>query len=181
MRIVINKGHYPGVDPGAVNQITGLQEVDVAYEIGDLVMYYLQQVGHEVLVVQDDDLQVVCDQSNKFNAEVFVSIHCNSASVSSAKGTETWYCDGSIKGESLARFIQSQIVNSLKTVDRGVKDAVPHQDGLYVLSNTNAVACLVETAFINNADDEKLLASERGKDDFARAIARGITDYAASL
>ena len=36
-------------------------------------------------------------------------------------------------------------------------------------------AVLVETAFIDNAADAKLLVER--EDDFARAIARGVTDY----
>ena len=45
----------------------------------------------------------------------------------------------------------------------------------YVLKNTDAPAVLIETAFIDNPDDAKLLVDR--EDDFARAIARGVTDY----
>ena len=44
-----------------------------------------------------------------------------------------------------------------------------------VLKNTNMPAVLVELAFISNEDDEKILRNNQ--DDFARAIARGVTDY----
>ena len=63
----------------------------------------------------------------------------------------------------------------MDTVDRGIKEARPGTNGLYVLTNTDAVAVLVELAFISNADDSRLL--ENNQDDFARAIARGVTDY----
>ena len=92
-----------------------------------------------------------------------------------AEGTETWYCAGSNDGKHLAECIQSQIVNHLGTVDRGVKMATPGKNGLYVLTNTDMPAVLVELAFISNEDDEKLLRNEQ--DEFARAIARGVTDY----
>ena len=49
------------------------------------------------------------------------------------------------------------------------------KNGLYVLTNTDMPAVLVELAFISNEDDEKLLRNNQ--DDFARAIARGVTDY----
>ena len=45
----------------------------------------------------------------------------------------------------------------------------------YVLKNTDAPAVLIETAFIDNADDAKLLVER--EDDFARAIVRSVTDY----
>ncbi|MDD6381759.1 MAG: N-acetylmuramoyl-L-alanine amidase, partial [Selenomonadaceae bacterium] len=48
-----------------------------------------------------------------------------------------------------------------------------------VLKYTGMPAVLVELGFISNVGDEELLATRQ--DDFARAIARGITDYEQSL
>ena len=56
-------------------------------------------------------------------------------------------------------------------MDRGIKE----RGDLIVLKRTDMPAVLVETAFIDNAEDAELLANRQ--DDFARAIARGITDY----
>ena len=117
----------------------------------------------------------VCHRANKLEADLFISIHCNSVESPYAEGTETWYCNGSSAGRMLAECIQDQIVDSLNTVDRGIKVAVPGKNGLYVLTNTDMPAVLVELAFISNEDDEKLLRNNQ--DDFARAIARGVTDY----
>jgi N-acetylmuramoyl-L-alanine amidase len=75
----------------------------------------------------------------------------------------------------LAQYIQNQIVDSLGTLDRGIK-AMPQ---LLVLKYTDMTAVLVEMAFIDNDDDAELLANRQ--DDFARAIARGVTDYECSL
>ena len=105
---------------------------------------------------------------------MFVSIHCNACN-GTAQGTEVWQYYGSDAGETLARCIQNQIVDALGTVDRGVKGAKPGVNGLYVLSNTDAVAVLVELAFIDHEGDAGLLRSRQ--DEFARAIARGVTDY----
>lgn len=174
MKVFINPGHCPGIDPGAVGQ-TGLQEADVAKNVGALVEHYLNAVGIETESCQDDSLSYVCSQANNSDADLFISIHCNAAGTPAAEGTETWYCAGSYNGAQLASCIQDQIVNSLDTVDRGIKEAMPGRNGLYVLTNTDMPAVLVELAFISNEDDEILLQS--GQDDFARAIARGVTDY----
>lgn len=45
----------------------------------------------------------------------------------------------------------------------------------YVIRYTDCPAMLVETAFIDNVDDNALLVER--EDDFARAIALDITDY----
>ena len=79
----------------------------------------------------------------------------------------------------LANAVHRQIVDSLHTVDRGVKLAIPGVNGLYVLNNTAMPAILVELAFISNDYDEDLLANYQ--DAFARAIARGVTDYQCTL
>ena len=177
MKVFINPGHAPnGVpDPGAVSDVTGLRECDVALSVGKLVEHYLNAVGIETAVLQSDELYEVCSEANNLDADLFISIHCNSVESPYAEGTETWYCAGSNDGKHLAECIQSQIVDHLGTVDRGVKMATPGKNGLYVLTNTDMPAVLVELAFISNEDDEKLLRNEQ--DEFARAIARGVTDY----
>ena len=43
------------------------------------------------------------------------------------------------------------------------------------MNNTDATAVLVELAFIDNEQDVQLLREKQ--DEFARAIARGVTDY----
>lgn len=182
MNVFLNPGHAPnGIpDPGAVNDNTGLRECDVALAVGDLVVHYLKAAGVWVTsVFQCDSLEEICNQANASGADLFISIHCNSFVDLDAKGTETWACAGSFAGHALANCIQSQIVDALGTVDRGVKTATPGVNGLYVLTNTDAPAVLVELAFISNDEDEQLLAKKQ--DDFARAIARGVTDYEQTL
>ena len=56
-------------------------------------------------------------------------------------------------------------------IARGVKQS----DNLYVLNATDAVAALAELVFIDNMDDLALLKEKM--DAFARALARGVTDF----
>lgn len=180
MRVYINPGHDIVYDPGAVNMTTGLREADVAAAIGEKVKYYLEAAGCEVKLLQSDNLYydsvypdrdvAVCADANAWPADVFVSLHCNAFN-KSARGTEVeCYSEGSAAG-TLAKCIRSQIVNSLNTIDRGVKE----MPKLVVLKHTAMPAVLVEMAFIDNDADAALLTQR--SDDFARAIARGITDY----
>lgn len=177
MKVFLNPGHSPygEPDPGAVNEMTGLREADVAAAVGGLVVQYLNAAGVETALLQSDSLAEVCNTANASGADIFVSIHCNAVEAEQANGTETWACSGSYRGSVLAGCIQQQIVDALGTADRGVKTATPGVNGLYVLTNTDMPAVLVELAFITNPHDERLLAEKQ--DDFARAIARGVTDY----
>lgn len=177
MKVFINPGHAPnGVpDPGAVNSYNGLKEAIVASAVAKKLEKYLVNAGVQVVGnLQHDELNVITDTANESGADVFVSIHCNSGPAS-AEGTETFYYYNSDSGAKLAQCIQSQIVDSLDTRDRGIKPAQPGVNGLYVLSKTTMTAVLVELAFISNWEDCILL--EENQEDFARAIARGITDY----
>lgn len=165
-KIFINPGHCVGIDPGAC--AFGLHEADIALRICRRIEGYLQAAGYTVKLFYFDGLQQICDDANAFDADLFVSVHCNSFN-GAAKGSETLF-SGSNDSRKLAVSIQNQIVNKLHTVDRGIK-----LSGVYVLKYTNMPAVLVETAFIDNADDVKLLIDR--EDDFARAIAVGISDY----
>lgn len=182
MKVFINPGHAPSgnPDPGAVNEETGLRECDVALAVGELVANYLDAAGVGVTnVFQCDSLEEICNQANASGADLFISIHCNAADAEEANGTETWACAGSYRGSMLASYIQNQIVDALDTTDRGVKIATPGVNGLYVLTNTDMPAVLVELGFISNSDDEKILANNQ--DALARALARGVTDYECSV
>ena len=175
MRVFLNPGHAPHGNPQPGACWYGLRECDVAKNVADLVAGYLAAAGVEVVgCLQSDSLHEVVSASNNSDADVFISIHCNACN-GAANGTEVWHFYGSGAGETLASCIQNQIVTSLGTTDRGTKGAKPGVNGLYVLSNTDAVAVLVELAFIDHEGDAELLGTQQ--DEFARAIARGVTDY----
>jgi N-acetylmuramoyl-L-alanine amidase len=172
MRITINAGHCPRIDPGAIGQ-NGLQEADVVKEVATTVCDLLKYFGHEVQFVQSDSLEEICDLSNAWGSDLFVSIHCNGATNPQAHGTETWAYDGSGKSSYLARCVQDELVEATGLADRGVKQS----SGLYVLKHTNCPACLVELAFITNLQEEELLASTEWKNKAAEAIVKGVQSY----
>ena len=78
MKIFINAGHG-GSDPGACGN--GLREADITFDIARHVEGYLQAVGYDAKVFQlggvDGDLEQICNESNAWGADIFVSIHCN--------------------------------------------------------------------------------------------------------
>lgn len=193
MKVFINPGHDTKYDSGAVHYgadgNVDLRECDVAAKIGTAVQKYLEAAGCECYLMQSDNLaptpagrsdyddrqgMTVTKTANEWGADIFVSIHCNAAS-GTARGTEVECYNRMSNGGNLAQCIQSQLINSIDTVDRGVKE----MPGLIVLKHTSMPAVLVETAFIDNDSDAALL--ENCTDAFAAAIARGVTDYECSV
>lgn len=174
MKVFLNPGHAPNgrPDPGACNYGLDLQEAIIAKEIADYVEQYLNAAGVQVVGnLQSDSLSEITNAANASNADIFISIHCNAAENVSAMGTEVLHYPGSKAGIALGECIQHQIVKALDMVDRGLKE----RGNLYVLKHTDMPAVLVETGFVSNYADAIKLRDQA--DDFARAIARGVTDY----
>lgn len=176
-KIFLNPGHdelslkeTPDYDCGACNEEMGLYENEVALAVGELVQKYLIAAGCDVGFLQSESLSGICDAANALFADLFVSIHCN-AFDGVANGAEVLTYPDDTEGHKLAACIQEQLVKTFDLIDRGVKD----RDNLAVLNGTNMPAVLVEMAFIDNENDAILLRDRQ--DDFARAIARGVTDY----
>ena len=188
MKVVIDPGHAGrNIDPGAVNGSTGLQEADVALVISRLVETYLGAVGYEVKLTrtkweqaETDDLSYRTTLANDWGADIFISLHCNSATNQKAKGYEVWTSPGNTCGDKLATCVYGQIATEFP--DRAGRadysDGDPDKEArFYVLSYTEAPACLVEMAFISNDEESAFLADAKWQDRYARAIARGVTDY----
>lgn len=191
MKVFINPGHDSSrymtgqmVDCGAYNYDHDVCEAEIVLNIAVKVADYLKQAGgYEVEVLQSDNLagednysyyDSVCGCANRGKYDIFVSIHANSFVNNSVNGTETCIYGFGGTAEKLAECLQEQIVQSLGTVDRGLKQ----RKDLIVLKNTMMPAVLLELEFISNEDGcQKLMHRQ---DDFARAIARGISDFAES-
>lgn len=68
--------------------------------------------------------------------------------------------------------VEKQFRERLHFFDRGVKQA-----GFLVLYKTAMPGVLIETGFLSNPKDEKLLLSEKGQDQLANAIFRAFREY----
>ena len=176
-KIFLNPGHCIGIDSGAVNPVNGAEEANICYSVACKVEEYLKNAGCSVYTLQSNNLcgeypahPNIVATANELGADIFISLHCNAFN-EKANGTECLVFAKGSYAEDLANAIQNQIISSLGTVDRGVKE----RPDLAVLKGTKMPAVLVEMAFIDNADDCSKLISKQ--DDFARAIARGVTDY----
>ena len=90
--VVIDAGHG-GVDPGAIGKI--VKEKDIALAIALKLGHYIETklIGVKVLYTRTTDvyptLNARADLANENNADLFISIHVNSAANTSAAGTET--------------------------------------------------------------------------------------------
>ena len=106
-KIYIDPGHNPtGNDTGAVGY--GLKEQDVSVQVGIILRELLLVSGQTVKMSRENITDTVSSSlngslagrynaANSWDADIFVSIHCNSANTK-AYGCETYYYTGSSKG-----------------------------------------------------------------------------------
>lgn len=167
MKIFLNAGHG-GTDPGACSK-SGTKEADITARVVEILAARLKKNWYPVECYQQiKSVFEVPKVENKSGATLFISVHCNSFTKSTAHGVETWYCQGSQKGEKIASLVQEQLVKGTKLTNRGIKKS----STLCVLNKTKAPAILVELAFISNPDEEKLLKEK--PEMFADALWEGI-------
>jgi len=94
-RVVIDPGHG-GTDPGAIGR-TGATEKQLTLELSKMLAGRLRAAGYEVLLTREDDrtisLQERTDFANRVDADLFLSVHINSARNRNLRGFETYYLD----------------------------------------------------------------------------------------
>ena len=175
-RVVIDPGHG-GDDVGA--EFNGRYEKDDNLALALLVIEKLDDMGIDAVLTRKTDkfitLEKRCSIANKKKAELFVSLHRNSAE--GAMGVEIWIKDDSPEADrALADSILEKLDEAGISENRGVKAGYARSDGknYYVNSHTDMPSCLVELGFINSETDNELF--DEKLNEYAQAIADGIAE-----
>lgn len=173
-KIYIDPGHG-GKDPGAVGA-NGLKESAVTLSVAKFLKAELTRQGHIVKMSRETDvyktLKKRTNEANAWGAALVISLHCNSATNTTAQGTEMLVFRMNGAAEQLAACVQSQMVKAFKTKNRYVKPR-----NLAMVRDTRATAILCEMAFISNASDRAKLTGEANQKKWAVAICKGVCDY----
>lgn len=164
--MVIDAGHG-GVDGGAVS-IDGTRESDINLAIALRLEQLAAFCGVETVMTRVTDsssLQMLsysehrdlanrAEIANNAGDAVLISIHQNFFSTTQPKGAQVLYSSNELS-RRLAEQLQHNLVSCLDPENRRL--AVPAPDRLYLTSNVNCPAILVECGFMSNFSDiEKL-------------------------
>jgi len=176
--VAVDAGHG-GLDSGARNELLDLNEKDVTLAIAMELQRILRSRGFEVIMTRETDDFVELSQraeiANQAQAEVFVSIHCNSAEYDRVRGIEVYHHPHSTNGKILSRRVHGALMSYFPDhQDRGVKSA-----DFLVLRETRMPASLVETEFLSNPDEARFLADPDNQRRLAEAVANGVEAYLA--
>lgn len=173
IKICIDAGHG-GKDPGAVygDWLEKEFTLDIALKLKKKLKRYKQIIT--IMTRETDEfisLSTRCFVANQNKCDLFISIHINSASNSTACGIETHIYS---KNENLTgQIFQEKLIEATQTINRGVKISPM----LYVLNSTKMSSVLLELGFINNFNDIKNLRKETYRDNLATAIEKAICRY----
>ena len=174
-RLVIDLGHG-GHDPGAIGP-NKTYESNIVLKIGSELSKLLKNYEIETKFTRLSDTFLSLGErtkiANDFKADFFLSIHINSSTNSSVRGTEIWQYSN--KNERLNEFsnnLLKDLSNIFDIKNRGVKLS----QNMFVLKNTNMPACLIEVDFISNIDAEKDLNNSENIKSVSLAIINNLLD-----
>lgn len=173
--IVIDPGHG-GADPGAIGP-TGSREKDTCLAIGQALRAALRRRGLNAILTRGADAEVHLAPRlalvERWKADLFVSLHANSHTTGDAAGLETYWREPA--SQAFAETVHRTVATLLRRPDRGTK-----QERLYVLRHPRVPSLLLESAFISNPGEERLLGDPEFQAQAAFAISAGIENYLAT-
>jgi N-acetylmuramoyl-L-alanine amidase len=143
----------------------------------------LTDEGAKVYRLKTESEVFVTDQrashARQYNPDLFISIHCNWATSSNARGPEAYYFTPF--SQPLARYVSASIANyaSLYVHGAGSLDRGAKYNYFFVTQQQDFPSILIETGFVSNYTEAMALANSSHQPGFAKAIVTGIKNYMA--
>ena len=206
--IVLDPGHG-GIDPGTENKRVGVNEKTLALDVALRARKILELQGWRVLLTRENDAPFSKDKrtdlllrdefANKNKADLFLSIHFNSAP-EAITGVETYtmapqfmLSTGDGTGDEMTKVaypsnrldfanllfgeqLHRAMIDTLKTPDRGYK-----RGRRAVLRLLDCPGALVECAYLSNDAEARRATTPEFRQQIAEGIARGVQGYVSAL
>ena len=175
--ILIDPGHG-GKDSGAVSA-SGVLEKDLNLQLALTLASGLRKHGFTVHLTREDDRFLSLDERpaliDRYKADLFISIHHNSAANKSAAGHEVFVINA--KDDRQAQLLGKSVYTAFRIESelgrlaraRGVKLA-----GFKVLRLASVPAVLLEAGFVSNDAEAEKLASPEYQNQIAAAVIQAL-------
>lgn len=165
-RLYWDAGHG-GSDSGAV--ANGLKEKDLNIKVVKYAYEYIEDnyVCDQYKDISDDSLNTITARANKWDADLFVSVHFNAGG---GDGYEALVYDS--KNKALGQMFE-KYVKAIGQNSRGVK----YRPDLAVLRLTNMKSILNEIAFIDKKKDIKDWDENAELKKMGQALAKAAADW----
>lgn len=177
LTIAVDAGHG-GTSTGAAGLTTKILEKDYTLLMAKELERYLCKKGASVYMTRKEDVDVaMIDRTlmlREQDPNVMISIHLNSSSNNTVKGTSTYYRYVGF------RPLTQHILDRMLTL--GLNNFGNVGSFNFSLSGpTEYPNCLVEVAFLSNAEDEKRILDPKFHRDVAKQIYKGLKDWLKDL
>lgn len=177
LKVAIDAGHG-GSNAGASGLTTKILEKDYTLKMAKELEAYLRKKGANVYMIRNEDVDVsMTDRTlmlRKEEPDLLISIHLNSSGNKDVKGTSTYY--RYIGFRPLTQYILDRML------ELGLNNFGNIGSFNFSLSGpTEYPNCLVEVAFLSNAEDEQKILDADFHKQVARKIYKGIDDWLKGL
>lgn len=173
--VIIDAGHG-GKDSGAVSQVTGQREKDLALDTAKRIANDLRR-DFRVVMMRDYDTFVDLDdrvsRANRYGGAILVSIHYNDGP-SNIRGPETYYWR--VDSHGLAVRCQ-QAMSRVSPSESGNRRLVRRR--IRLTRNPEIPCLLLEVGYLSNAAESHLVSDAGYRQKLATAIASAIQTQAA--
>lgn len=173
LKIAIDAGHG-GSNTGATGLISKVNEKDYTLKIAKGLESYLNKKHIQTVMTRNEDIDVgMVDRTTMLRQEdpnILISIHLNSSSNENVRGPSTYYRYIGF------RPLTETILKRMLELKMGEFNNIGGFN--FALSGpTEYPNCLVEVAFLSNAEDEKRILEPGFPKEVSRKIYKGIKDW----
>lgn len=172
--VIIDPGHG-GMDPGAIG-LNNLIESKLVLELSIIIRDLLtEEINIIPILSRESDTYIALNKRisliEKFNADIFISIHANGFNDPNVNGCEIYLNKNHNSNKNLASLIQKRIIKYAH-INRGIK----FNDEFFI--NQSCIpTCLIEIGFITGNIDNLWFKNKDNLHIFAKAIVNGIKDF----
>jgi N-acetylmuramoyl-L-alanine amidase len=175
----------PSASAGARGAATGAAESEVALAIAKELRRELVSRGVQVVMTRTTDKVRLSNRqraeiANRAAADLFVRVHADGSANRSTHGISTLFPAGtrwtkaiSGRSERAARVVHRSVVHSTGASDRGIVS----RGDITGFNWSRVPAIIVETGFLSNPGEDRLLATSAYRRKLAAGMADGIMAY----
>jgi len=187
--VLIDPGHG-GIDAGA--SANGAIEKDINLDIALRLQEFIEESGGIAILTRSEDVSTADKNRSKnltqkksdlmerrkaiekYDADVFISIHMNKFQEEKYYGSQVFYPPKSEESKKLGELIQNSLKENLdKTNNRKAKES----GSIYVLNGNNIPSVLIECGFLSNKEEAARFKTAEYRQKTAWAIYLGLIKY----
>ncbi|HMU46998.1 MAG TPA: N-acetylmuramoyl-L-alanine amidase [Chitinophagaceae bacterium] len=182
--VVIDAGHG-GQDAGATAN-DGTLEKDIVLSIAQKIKSLNEDKNIQIILSRETDtypeLKSRIDLAKSSNADLFISLHINSANPSLQKQEEKKGIEASISGKNKIfepenKILASIFLNYFSRLYSTKMEIIKREKGIYVLDNAPCPSILIECGYLTNQQDLDYLKKLSNQEALAKSVLQSIDQY----